>query len=267
MRLLVLCLLVAVLASGPQSNDGTYSDDHLDNNFGGDGSIQVGFQGKHDWIRLKWQSLTEVAANGSVILPEDLTNHQFGWSGVADRDVDGDHGSKFPGVNFSEPLSNGAWFNVSVWMVNTTVTIGNVTAPSHSVKFNVYIGNWTFQDAANTLQLTAHLDGSGTYRGEVRETLKDGQAAVNGTDDNDFKTKSVAYGPGFLSSPNMAACDGVTCTVNVSIGLYGAPVVTWSFPSFTNNVTYDPILGSGAKAVPSFFLLALLVLFCFGGKQ
>jgi len=275
-----LCYFVVIaLASDTPGSDSvaeqSYSDDKGDTNSTfavSGGAIQVGR--KKGALRFKWATLSEVDASGQTVISEDLTQHQYGWSVPKVQDVEGDDrkptGHQFPGVNFSEPLPNGAWFNVSAWIVQSTVTIGNATVPRNSVKFNIYIGNWSFASSSNSLQLKASLDGEGgDLRGEVRQEVEDGKPATPSSfnETGHWRNTYVTYGIGFFSSPNMAVYDGVSGSVNVTVDLYGAPVVTWTFQSFTNNVSYDPILGSsGAKAVPSFCLLAVLLL-CFFGRQ
>jgi len=280
--------------AGETDQDKNVTDSRIDTepSFQANGAIVLGVKGGH-WIRLNWATLAEVDPNGNVLHSEDLTKQTFKWTDPIENDLEderGHHtGHQFPHVNFSESLNNGAWFNISAWVITTDVTVGNVTAKRNSVKFNIYISNWTFANSSDTLVLSAGIDGVGgdesgqdlegdghkndghVNDGPVNETYHN-ETGHNETDyhdyHGDFQEHHLRFGIGFLSSPNQAIYDGSFLgPVNVTTTFTGKPVVSWSFVAFANNVSYDPVMGGGMQIVPSLLLFVLLALSTFFGSR
>jgi len=255
MRVVIFLLLVAVALS--DDNKTVVSDDPTKNaptnaSFNSDGEFGVSEKGK--WMALKWATLAEVNSNGQVV-SYDLSKRHFGWSQAEVGDVLDDRkhptGDRFRGVNFTEQLDNGAWFNVSVWIIDSNAV--HSSAKRGSIKFSIYISNWTFASSNDSLVLTAGLVGFGGF--------------VRKDDDHDDKTVTSSkgvYASGFLSAPAQALYDGVTTssvTVEHTQKGEGKPVVIFTFGSFSTNVSYDPIFGSGASNLNPSFLVCLLLAF------
>jgi len=278
--LVVVVLLLASIhasASGDEhSNDQNYTDADLDASPSfqtGGGAIHLSVKGGKN-IELRWAVLAEVDPNGQIVKSLDLTTKNYLWSQLEHRDYEDDKGrssgQQFPSSNFSIQLSNGAWFNVSAWVVTTDFTFGNITGQKNAVKFNIYISNWTFANSSDTLEVIADVNGHGgddhgsadTNDDDKNQTGYDGYHAA-------WKQYQLKYAIGYVTSPNQATYDGGnTGPVNVTYTTNGKPTVTWSFLSFQSNVSYDPLVGtnSGLQVAPSLLLLVLSFLALFGGK-
>jgi len=268
---LALFLLTASVFADGGSEDRVVKDSRIDNepSFNGDGAIGLNISNR--WVKLAWSTLEEVDSNGHVVQSEELQGKNYAWGQVGDKDLEDERGHQsgqhFPHANFSLLLPNGAWFNVSAWVITSDVTVGNVTAPRNSVKFNVYISKWTFANSSNTLRLIAEIDGEndgGDDQGHQVDELSDDK------DSNKTKEHRMTYGIGFLNSPTQATYDGnSTGTVNVTYSLTGKPIVTWTFVSFTYNVSYDPVFGSssGVQIIPSLLVLVILAISAFFGSN
>jgi hypothetical protein len=220
--------------SNPQASSGNAK-------FYGDGNFGISTNGA--WMSLQWATLEEVDANGNVLMSVDLSKHHFGWShpevlpiALDNYTLTTDH---FPSVNFTEQLENGAWFNVTAWILDRDAN--NSAAKHGSVKWSIYISDWPWSPAQTetpgNLVLTAGLVGFG---GIVRST--DNQVA-----NNNYTTQQATYGTGFLSSPSQAVYDGWYGPVGVTHTLSGKPVVSWTFGHFSQYMSYDPDMNNQAN--------------------
>jgi len=264
-------------------DDRSVNDQRLDSSptfVGNGGAIHLAVKDKY--IELKWVSLVEVSQNGAAVHSEDLSSHHYSWSGVKDQDLEDENGQhsghQFPQVNFSTQLTNGAWFNVSAWVVTVDVTIRNTTVKRNSVKFNLYISNWTFHNSSDVLQLTADVNGHGGDDGEAHEdgdvhnSNDKNETGKNETGKNEtayhqqWQEKRLLFAIGYITSPNQGTYDGSTSgPVTVTHTLSGKPTITWTFGSFHSSVSYDPVVApnAGFQILPSIFLLILLSLSAF----
>jgi hypothetical protein len=202
-----------------------------------DGSFGISTNG--NWMALQWATLAEVDSTGIVLQSVDLSTHHFGWSqpqvlAVVDTNRV-ETGQHFPAVNFSEQLINGAWFNVTAWILPNNAT--SAKQKHGLVKWSVYISGWPWLSSVGgegirgNLVLTAGMVGFG---GIVRSTDNQAYKGSNAT------VTTQEYGSGFLSSPTQATYDGYLGPVAVAHTLSGKPVVSWTFDRFTNYVSFDP---------------------------
>lgn len=258
--ILCLVLLVTALAKQPATNAPNASF----NSKGG----EFGISTNGVWMSLQWATIAEVDSEGKAVQSYDLSGHHFGWSQPEVGDLVDDKkrptGNHFPAVNFTEQLENGAWFNVSAWIIDSNAT--NASLKRNSVKFSIYISNWTFigaggENPATSLAVTAGLVGFG---GLVRrESNKENHSST------------AVYGSGFLDAPTEALYDGETYgEVKVEHTLKGKPIVIFTFEQFYDNVSYDPTFGpgngsenGGTSMKPSFFILPLFLFSFFFFKQ
>jgi hypothetical protein len=201
-----------------------------------DGSFGISTNG--NWMALQWATLAEVDSAGTILQNVDLSTHHFGWSQpevLPVIDVNRvETGQHLPKVNFSEQLENGAWFNVSAWILPNDAT--NAKQKHGLVKWSVYISGWPWLASSGgenrgTLVLTAGMVGFG---GIVRSTDNQAYKGSNAT------VTTAEFGSGFLSSPSQASYDGYLGPVAVQHTLSGKPVVSWTFDRFTNFVSFDP---------------------------
>jgi len=255
MQVILFLGLVASALSGPPKSTPPNASFHPEN--GGEFGITTD---KGVWMALQWATVAEVNSAGQTINLVDLSVHHFVWSQPILGDLLDDRkrptGDRYPGVSFTERLENGAWFNVSAWIID--LDANHSSAKHNTLKFSIYISNWTFAAASDSLVLTAGLVGFGGFvrRDEVRD-----QKSQNVT------SSTGVYGSGFLSAPAQALYDGVTngsVTVQHTQG-EGKPVVIFTFGSFSANVSYDPSMGvgsgnpnSGNYMNPSFLVCLLL---------
>jgi len=240
--------MIFVHGADTYDGDGENRDD-VNASFRDHGEFGISTKGR--WISLQWATLSEVRPDGTQVVNESLTKHPQGWSKPEVSDVvDEDNkptGDRFPGVNSSQQLDNGAWFNVTAWIIDSD---SNVTDNKrNSVKFTVYISGWNFASTANSLVLTAGLGGfGGLERREIRHVVRGDLDAAN-------------FSAGFLNSPTQASYDGVLGNVTVTHSDKGEPTISWTFHSFTTNLVYDPVIGqNGSQSLaPSVFILFALI--------
>jgi hypothetical protein len=143
-------------------------------------------------------------------------------------------------VNFTETLINGAWFNVTVWIIDQDVP--NAAFKHGDVKWNYYISHWPFQAGS-----TCTGEGGAFCRGKlILNAGLVGFAGVVKQEDRLFGVTNVTissttYGNGLLSSPDQGWYDDAFFgPVLVTHSLQGKPEVNWTFAPFTNSVAYDP---------------------------
>jgi hypothetical protein len=134
---------------------------------------------------------------------------------------------------------------------NTTVVV-----PQDSLKFDLTVSNWPFQNTANSLMVGMKLKPFGAKNSNA--VIQD-----SGTNTN---TKSINYGNMFFETPTTALYDGVDGNVVVSqTGLGSSTVMNWKFKSFTTSVVYDPVMGGDLtingvnKMLPTVFLFAVVL--------
>jgi hypothetical protein len=209
---------------------------------------EFGFSTKGNWMALQWATLCEVTPAGENLQCVDLSDHHYGWSEPEFGFVYNLQGQqteeRLPKVSYNHSLNNGAWFNISAWIVDNDSQTGK--RKRDWVKFSFNISDWPWksipggnaetENPEGLLVLTAGLVGFG---GIVRST--DNKAA-NGPG----AVAAVDLGSGFLASPLEAWYDDLEIRpVVVEHSLKGKPIATWTFSRFSRSVYYDPVIGMG----------------------
>jgi hypothetical protein len=151
----------------------------------------------------------------------------------------------------------------------TTVITGNTSVEimQDAMKFDITVSGWQFEDPMNTLDVGIKLTANGVKNDKAgleegpatKETAKpDGKHKTKPT-----KTKKIDFGNIYFDTPLSAVYDGVEKAVMVSYSSSGgkSSVITFSFSSFDDTVTYDPTVGgnSGARFLPGFAMVAVLL--------
>ncbi|TMW55671.1 hypothetical protein Poli38472_010553 [Pythium oligandrum] len=128
------------------------------------------------------------------------------------------------------------------YQASTVTTAGQtLTIPKGAVKFSAAVSNWPFDDMANGLYLEMDITGKGApaSAGAVGADLGNPTIAV---DTKDAKNKIVTLGSNlFVDVPVGVVLDGANKQAVVDVPV-GTSKLTWTFPSFTSTLAYDPFL-------------------------
>eukprot|EP00823_Brevimastigomonas_motovehiculus_P001360 TRINITY_DN11892_c0_g1_i1.p1 TRINITY_DN11892_c0_g1~~TRINITY_DN11892_c0_g1_i1.p1 ORF type:complete len:257 (+),score=54.67 TRINITY_DN11892_c0_g1_i1:50-820(+) len=155
---------------------------------------------------------------------------------------------------FITVLPNNARFLVVAWLFETETLIKNgslsVYVPANSVKFSIYVNDWTFETSDKTLAFDMELAGkSGEKVGRISK--------------DDERQKRCELEGGFLDLPSIASYDGEYRDVNITLdeSKSGATFVHFEFPGPVSELNYDPVLSNFALAhLPQVWIIALLAL-------
>jgi len=258
----MLKLLVAIwLIIGAAAQ--TASNSRISANFQGQsGSLTVSryWDTKKDTtITLWFDKIEEHDSRQNPVVSINLATQTFTWTGPTSITYQGNPATE---VTLTSTLSNNAWFQVNaILFVNDTwITHGNITYDylQDYVKMTYKVKSWPFASTQNTLNLGTLVKFKGGSKGNPDKI----------DDDGDGKQKKIVFGGGQLLVANTAIIDGVNQPVTPTLYTKdGGGTIKWAgmniaFPSFTNELDYDPMFGMSAAslATPNMLVMVFLLL-------
>ncbi|GMF32872.1 unnamed protein product [Phytophthora lilii] len=205
------------------------------------------------FMRLEVTSLTEVDAEGAEVEDKKITVFNPGnsdWLEIVTEEVNGVNVSSSTFVATLEVGDADVTFNLtaSIYQGNATVEYGSqeITVPAGALKFTVDIAGWPFAADDNNLALVVSLDAKGPKSKALGKPKKNAKGKAGA----DPEVERVDLGDSmFMDVPGIAIIDGDVekALVNSSvIDAAGDTAFEWVFPSFTQTLHYDPVLGDSS---------------------
>lgn len=265
---IALCAAVLIGAAVVLATDRSFTSNGITLGVqGASGSIKLYTAAdSNNFIQIKQSSLQEVDAQGNGISGGHSVSISSGgdaaWTPVTSyTQADGVVYAATQFTNTYTVAQSTVAFSLLVRLYSNTTTVnaGPVTlnVVQNSVKFDANITGWPFAATANKLQWSVEMSSKGGDN--------DGR-----TSDNRGNGKqAVVFQNGLMDYPLTATVDGTAgAAVSVALATNGnnKQTLTFSFPSATRSIWYDPVLclgctdSSAAPAAASVSLALLLAL-------
>jgi hypothetical protein len=203
------------------------------------------------WIKLQFFKLQEVDVNGNVVAQADnFGGFGFNWTPFGTTTVFNASALQF---SISEPslhihtlnavnhsLANDFIVSFKVtsflFLQNFTTQFAgeNIIGKAGQVKWQLELGAWKFQNAANKLQYGIQLFSSQVANNTGYKRLDH----VPGT----ISSFAIGFGVGNIIVPTVAQEDGLNVNIATNVTYAGGQLsITWDFPSYNTSLVYDPV--------------------------